>query len=117
MVGYGLTVRWSLRGAASDIEGKLREYVTGTSMHKFASLPGLRSKIWRMRESEWFEGVYIWSDPQSRDAFAASFAATGGDNPGSELIGAAPEVIEPFEVVAIAQGPAGFIAGPGPGSS
>ncbi len=115
MAGYGLCVRWSLSSAGPELAEKLREYVVGTSLPRFATLPGLRTKTWRMRPGEWFEGSYIWADAQARDAFAASFAATGAENPASQLIGAGPEWIEPFEVVAVAEGPAGFLAGPGPG--
>ncbi len=37
--------------------------------------------------------------------------------PGSLLIGSSPVAYEPFEVVAVAEGGAGFTAGPGPGSA
>lgn len=50
----------------------------------------------------------------ARDAFAASFAQTAAESPGSQVIGSAPVLQEPFDVVAVAEGGAGFAAGPGP---
>jgi hypothetical protein len=112
---YGLTVRWSLAQAPQGTAQALREYVTGTSLARFSAMPALCFKTWRMREHEWFEGTYVWRSAAERDAFAKEFAATGSDNPGSQLIGSAPTLIEPFEVVAVAEGQAGFTKGPGPG--
>jgi len=114
---HGLTVRWSLAEAPDDAADRLREYVTGTSLARFTGLDGLAFKTWRMRESEWFEGTYVWDGAAARDAFAEQFAATGADNPGSQIIGGAPSLIETFEVVAVAEGGAGFRAGPGPRSA
>ncbi len=113
---YGLTVRWSLTDASPDAAPALREYVTGESLARFTGMAGLAFKTWRMREGEWFEGVYVWGTAAARDAFAEQFAATGADNPGSRLVGSAPQLIEPFEVVAVAEGGAGFHPGPGPAS-
>ncbi|MGN6301807.1 MAG: hypothetical protein ACTHN8_12040 [Angustibacter sp.] len=114
---HGLTVRWSLTDAAPDVAQQLREYVCGTSLARFTGMEGLAFKTWRMREGEWFEGTYVWATAAARDAFAEQFAATGADNPGSQLVGSAPALIEPFEVVAVAEGGAGFAAGPGPASA
>jgi hypothetical protein len=114
---HGLTVRWSLTDTAPDVAQALREYVTGTSLARFTGLDGLAFKTWRMREGEWFEGTYVWATAAERDAFAEQFAATGADNPGSQLVGSAPTLIEPFEVVAVAEGAAGFHPGPGPAST
>ncbi|MGL4173532.1 MAG: hypothetical protein ACRCTR_05595 [Actinomycetota bacterium] len=107
---FGLTVRWSLVDSAPGTADRLREYVVETSVARFAGRPDLAFKVWRMRSEEWFEGTYFWSHEAARDAFAAEFAATGAGNPGSELIGSAPVVIEPFEVVAVTEGAAGFTA-------
>ncbi len=114
---YGLTVRWSLAQATDGTAQTLREYVTGSSLARFSGMDGLAFKTWRMRDAEWFEGTYVWATAERRDAFAAQFAATGSDNPGSQLIGSGPVLIEPFEVVAVAEGAAGFAAGPGPGAA
>ncbi len=113
---HGLTVRWSLAQSPVGTAQALRDYVTGTSWARFSGMDGLRFKTWRMREGEWFEGTYVWATAEARDGFATAFAATGEDNPGSQIVGSAPLLVEPFEVVAVAQGAAGFAAGPGPGS-
>ena len=115
--GHGLTVRWSLTAAPDDTAQRLADYVTGTSHARFTDQPGLRFKTWRMRPGEWFEGTYVFVGGAERDAFATSFSATAADSPGSQIIGTAPVSIEPFEVVAVAEGAAGFAAGGGPGSA
>ena len=112
---HGLSVRWSLAQAAPGVEAELREYVTGTSIARFAGRPGLRFKTWRMVPGEWFEGTYVFDGAGARDDFAAAFAAEAADSPGSRIVGAPPESITPFEVVAVAEGGAGFASGPGPG--
>jgi hypothetical protein len=109
---FGLTVRWSLVDAAPQVPQQLRDYVTGTSLARFTGLAGLAFKTWRMREGEWFEGTYVWADRAARDRFADEFVGTGSDNPGSRLIGSGPTTVEPFEVVAVAEGAAGFRPGP-----
>ena len=113
--GYGLSVRWSLEGAAGGVEKALREYVVGTSMARFAVREGLAFKTWRMRPGQWFEGTYVWDTQVARDVFAESFAAEAAESPVSRLIGSPPLWIEPFEVVAIVEGPEGFREGVGPG--
>ena len=115
--GYGLTVRWSLEDAAEGVEERLREYVIGTSMAKFMFLDGLAFKTWRMRERHWFEGIYVFDEAVYRDDFREEFAAGADESAGSRIIGSSPTTIEAFEVVAIAEGPAGFRRGPGPGTA
>ncbi|MBM6545672.1 hypothetical protein JNO54_05900 [Janibacter sp. YIM B02568] len=115
--GYGLAVRWSLTDAAPEVAEQLREYVVGTSMASFMFLDGLAFKTWRMREGEWFEGTYVFGDETARDSFQEDFTGRAAGAPGSEIIGSAPVVIEAFEVVAIAEGPAQFRRGAGPGAS
>ena len=115
--GYGLAVRWSLTDAPQDVAAQLREYVVGTSMANFMFLDGLAFKTWRMREGEWFEGTYVFGDAKERDQFCEEFTATAAESAGSTIIGSAPIEIEPFEVVAIAEGPAQFRRGAGPGSA
>jgi hypothetical protein len=112
--GYGLTVRWSLEDAPEDAADRLREYVVGTSIARFMFLDGLAFKVWRMRAGEWFEGTYVFDSEQERAAFREGFEPGAGSSAGSELIGSAPVVIEDWEVVAIAEGPAGFRRGAGP---
>ena len=114
---YGLTVRWSLAQAPDDVAARLREYVAGPSLERFTGMAGLRFKTWRLRPGEWFEGTYVWETAAARDAFAQAVAASAATAPGSVMIGSPPELIEPFEVVAVAAGAAGFAAGPGPGQA
>jgi hypothetical protein len=114
--GYGLSVRWSLEDAPQDVAPKLRDYVVGTSMARFMFLDGLAFKTWRMVEGRWFEGTYVFDQAVYRDDFAAEFTGTADTAPGSAIIGSAPVSIEAFEVVAIAEGPAKFRRGPGPGT-
>ncbi|GAB3679043.1 hypothetical protein [Angustibacter aerolatus] len=113
---HGLSVRWSLADAPSDVADRLREYVTGTSIHRFTGMDGLRFKTWRLRAGEWFEGTYVFAGEAARDAFQERFTGEAAESPGSQIVGSAPVSIEPFEVVAVAEGAAGFAAGPGPGA-
>ena len=110
---HGLTVRWSLADAAEGVEQELADYVAETSHARFSGMPGLRFKTWRMRPGEWFEGTYVWATETERDAFRATFTTEAEGSPGSRIVGAPPVLIEPFEVVAVAEGGAGFRAGPG----
>ena len=106
---HGLTVRWSLTGAPEGVEGALRAYVESTSHARFSGKEGLRFKTWRMRAGEWFEGCYVFETPEARDAFEVEFKAVAAESPGSQIVGSAPELIEPCEIVAVAEGAAGFI--------
>jgi hypothetical protein len=115
--GFGLTVRWSLATAPDGVAAELREYVVGTSMARFMFLDGLAFKTWRMREGEWFEGTYVFDTARERDAFRDDFEKRAEESPVSELAGGGPVLVEDFEVVAIAEGPAGFRRGPGPESA
>jgi hypothetical protein len=109
---HGLTVRWSLQGAPDGVEQSLASYVEETSHARFTGKDGLRFKTWRMRPGEWFEGCYVFESSAARDAFEAEFTATAAQSPGSRIVGAAPVLIEPCEVVAVAEGAAGFLAAP-----
>ncbi len=115
--GYGLTVRWSLRDAPDGVEDALREYVVGTSIARFMFLDGLAIKLWRMREGEWFEGTYVFDSEQDRKLFRTEFEADAATSAGSRIVGSSPVSIEDYEVVAIAEGPAGFRRGAGPGGT
>ena len=108
----GLTVRWSLRGAATGVEDRLASYVEETSHAKFTGMSGLRFKTWRMRPGEWFEGCYVFVSDDARADFQTSFEATAAESPGSQIIGSAPILIEPCDVVAVAEGGEGFLAAP-----
>jgi hypothetical protein len=107
---HGLTVRWSLTDAADGTEAELRSYVEETSHARFTGLAGLRFKTWRMRSGEWFEGCYVFGTAEARQSFEDEFRATAAESPGSRIIGAAPVLIEPCDVVAVAEGGSGFVA-------
>lgn len=108
---YGLSVRWPLADAPDGALERLHEYVEAESHAKFAGLPGLRFKTWRAREGEWFEGTYVFVSDEARAAFQADFETRAADAPATAMIGVTPE-IEPFEVVAVVRGPAGFRSAP-----
>lgn len=107
---HGLTVRWSLENAPEGVEGALRAYVESTSHANFTGRAGLRFKTWRMRPGEWFEGCYVFESSAERDAFEQHFTGIAAESPGSQIVGSAPVLIEPCEVVAVAEGGAGFLA-------
>lgn len=109
---FGLTVRWSLTDAPSGTLETLRRYVEDESFATFAGLDGLRFKVWRARDDEWFEGTYVFVSSQARADFQTGFEARAGSVRGTELIGVPPALIEPFEVVAVVRGPAGFRSSP-----
>ena len=105
---FGLTVRWSLADAAPDVLDELRAYVEDVSFSRFAGLDGLRFKSWRARPGEWFEGSYVFATSEARDAFQTGFEPGAAESAGSAIIGSAPILIEPCEIVAVVRGPAGF---------
>ena len=104
----GLTVRWSLADAPDGVEEQLATYVAESSHARFTGMAGLRFKVWRCRPGEWFEGCYVFADDQAREAFQTAFTQTAAESPGSRLVGSAPVLIEPCQIVAIAEGGAGF---------
>jgi len=108
----GLTVRWSLVDSPEGVEAELASYVADTSHARFTGMAGLRFKTWRMRAGEWFEGCYVFATPEARAEFEAAFTAGAADAPGSKLIGSAPILIEPCDIVAVAEGWEGFAAAP-----
>ncbi len=107
-----LTVRWSLVGLPTGVEEQLRDYVAESSHARFESRAGLRFKTWRMRAGEWFEGCYVFVDEAARADFQEEFAPVADESPVSRLTGNGPELIEECEVVAVAQGPEGFVSAP-----
>jgi hypothetical protein len=109
---HGLTVRWSLEDAPDGVEQSLASYVEDSSHERFTGLPGLRFKTWRMRPGEWFEGCYVFESAQARQAFQEQFTATAAESPGSRIVGSPPVLVEPCDVVAVAEGAAGFLAAP-----
>ena len=108
----GLTVRWSLAEAPEGVLEALAGYVADTSHARFSAMPGLSTKTWRAVPGEWFEGCYVFVDDAARQTFQREFTAVAAESPGSQIIGSPPLLIEPCEVVAIAEGGAGFVAAP-----
>jgi hypothetical protein len=109
---HGLTVRWSLTGAPDGVEESLASSVAETSYARFSAMEGLRFKTWRARPREWFEGCYVFESSAARDAFQQQFTAAAAESPVSQLVGAPPVLVEPCDVVAVAEGAAGFLAAP-----
>ena len=112
MTMHGLTVRWSLADAPDGVEQELADYVAGTSHARFSGKAGLRFKTWRMRTGEWFEGCYVFESLEERERFQEEFTAGAADSPGSRMVGSGPVLIEPCEIVAVAEGGSGFAALP-----
>ncbi|GAA4130400.1 hypothetical protein GCM10022215_43980 [Nocardioides fonticola] len=108
----GLTVRWSLVGTADDIVDELATYVEGTSHARFTGMSGLRFKTWRAVRGAWFEGAYVFASEEARADFQASFTAAAATSPVSVIVGAPPILIEPCEIIAVAEGWDGFEAKP-----
>jgi hypothetical protein len=108
----GLTVRWSLADAPDGVEEALASYVADTSHARFTGKTGLRFKTWRMRSGEWFEGSYVFVSDEARAEFEESFTETAAESPGSQIIGSSPILIEPCQIVAVAEGWDGFSAAP-----
>lgn len=104
----GLTVRWSLVGAAAGVEDELAAYVEATSHARFTGMDGLRYKTWRSRPGEWFEGCYVFVDDAARVAFQDAFTETAAESPGSRIIGSSPVLVEACHIVAVAEGADGF---------
>ena len=104
----GLTVRWSLEDASDDVAEQLATYVEESSHARFTDAPGLRFKTWRIRPGQWFEGCYVFETADAREDFQRTFSQGAAESPGSQIIGSAPILIEECEVVAIAEGRAGF---------
>jgi hypothetical protein len=109
---HGLTVRWSLVGASADVLDRLRDYVADTSFERFSAREGLRFKTWRAVPGEWFEGCYVFVDDAARERFQAEFEPKADGSPVSGIVGHGPERIEPCQVLAVAEGPDGFLAAP-----
>ena len=109
---FGLTVRWSLADAPSDVLDRLKTYVEDESFARFAGLEGLRFKSWRARAGEWFEGSYVFVSSEARAAFQADFERHVDEVAGTRIVGSPPVLVEPCEMVAVVRGPSGFRSSP-----
>nr|WP_207619578.1 hypothetical protein [Nocardioides sp. IC4_145] len=107
-----MSIRWSLVDAPAGVEEQLAAYVAETSHARFTGMAGLRFKTWRVRPGEWFEGLYLFATDEARAAFQEEFTAGAADAPGSRMVGAPPVLIEPWDLVAVAEGWEGFEATP-----
>jgi hypothetical protein len=96
-------------GAPEGVEDALRAYVEATSYGRYSGRKDLRFKTWRMRDGEWFEGCYVFETSSARETFEREFKGAAAGSPSSQIIGAAPALIEPCEIVAVAEGASGFI--------
>lgn len=108
----GLTVRWSLVGAPAGTEARLADYVADTSHARFTGMAGLRHKTWRQVPGEWFEGCYVFATDAAREEFQRTFTEGADTSPGSQIIGSPPVLVEPCDIVAVAEGWDGFVASP-----
>jgi hypothetical protein len=103
---YGLITRWSLAAAPDGAEQRLREYVRAESHPKFTGRPGLIEKIWTMRPGAFFAGNYMWATEEARAEFVAALGAAPSKV--TQIIGAEPELVEEFEIIAVAEGGEGL---------
>ncbi|WP_229051699.1 hypothetical protein [Aeromicrobium sp. Leaf350] len=87
---------------------RLHAFIEEESLARFAGMDGLRHKTWRARDGEWFEGTYVFVSAEARAEFQEEFEASVATAAGTRLIGSLPILIEPYEVVAVVRGPAGF---------
>lgn len=108
----GLTVRWSLADAGEGVDAELATYVADASFARFTGMTGLQFKTWRTVPGEWFEGSYVFASDEARAEFQATFTAGAAESPVSQIVGSGPVLIEPCDVVAIAEGWDGFTATP-----
>jgi hypothetical protein len=54
----------------------------------------------------------VFASDDARATFQTSFEATAAESPGSLIIGSGPVLIEPCDVVAVAEGGDGFLPAP-----
>ncbi len=99
---FGLTTRWSLAGLDPGVSDALRAYVLGTSAARFTGRPGLLQKHWFIVDGESFGGTYLFASPAARSEFRTALAAA--PSPVDAIVGAPPELVQDFEVVALVPG-------------
>ena len=101
----GLTVRWSLMDSPPGTGEALRQYVRDQSQPRFTGMAGLVQKTWQMSERGFFSGVYVWATEQARADFLEQFRAN--PSPVTQLVGHGPDVIQEWELLAVAVGAEG----------
>ena len=97
---YGLTIRWSLHAATTDLAQRLRDYAAEEGAGRLAGRPGLVQVIWTLREGGSFGATTVWSSDSARQAFLAEFRSAG--SPVTRLLGHRPDAVEEFEVIDVA---------------
>src|SRR5690606_5905228 len=100
-----------------DADEKLHDYVEGPSLERCSARDGLRSKSWRTRPRACFEDTSDSDTDAARVALSGSFAEMPAQTPLSQITSSAPGLQQSLDVVAVAEGQAGFAAGPGPRST
>ncbi|WP_110181978.1 hypothetical protein [Nocardioides solisilvae] len=113
----GLTVRWSLAEAAPAAGDELARHVAESSFARCTGMTGLRFTTWRVRPGEWFESSYVFVDEAARSAFETELTGSVAESPVSRIVGSGPVLVEPCDVVAVAEGWEGFEATPGRGAT
>ena len=104
---HGLTIRWSLQGAAADTADVLRAYVREESLPRFDGMPGLHTKLWQVADGDFFAGVYVWESAGARSAFLDRFRAAPSRV--TQIVGADPDLVQEWDLVAVAEGGAGHL--------
>jgi hypothetical protein len=103
---YGLITRWSLEGTGTEVSDRLRDYVRDESHPRFTGRAGLIEKIWTMSPGGFFAGNYLWATQEARAEFVASLATMPSKV--TDIVGHGPDVIEEYEIVAVAEGGEGM---------
>jgi hypothetical protein len=103
---FGLTTRWSLEGTGTRVSDTLRDYVRDESQPRFTGRPGLIEKIWTMKPGSFFVGTYLWATEEARREFVAALATVPSKV--TDIVGHGPDVVEEFEVLAVAEGGEGM---------
>jgi len=101
-VRHGLTIRWSLQGVPEGTGDRLRSYVLEESAPRSAGLADLHSEVWQIVDGGFFAGAYVWETAQARTAFLERFRADPSQV--SQIIGADPESVSEWDVVALLEG-------------
>nr|WP_216653649.1 hypothetical protein [Nocardioides sp. zg-DK7169] len=103
-----MTVRWPLGNAPAGVGQDLAHHVASSGHASSTGRSGLRFKVWRTVPGEWFEAVYVFVSVEARAAFQSHLLETVEDSEVSRIVGSPPVLVEPCEVVGVAEGWDGF---------
>ncbi|MQW75740.1 hypothetical protein GHK92_07635 [Nocardioides sp. dk4132] len=106
----GLTVRWPLGDAPAGVGQELARHVASAEHASYTGRSGLRFKVWRTVPGEWFEAVYVFASDEACADFEAELAETVAGSEISRIIGSPPVLVQPCEIVGVAEGWDGFEA-------